>query len=210
MLTFFIFTSFLYPNIYVLILSTIVTSNVYNFLFQNVFSNCIAFILFMTSYLIFNDDLLITNFLNFNNSIINDYLCFFTKITICLFSGFYFFIVANFLNEQKLTSFEYLLLVLFAVLGFLLMCTSNDFLTAYLTIELSAFSMYILASFKKFSSYSVDSGIKYFITGGVSSAFFLLGSSVVYGFTGSINFSDLHNLCNYSNTHFSKLSFYDS
>jgi len=209
-LTFFVFSSFLYPDIYVLILSTIVTSNVYNFLFQNVFSNCIAFILFMTGYLIFNDDLLITNFLSFNNSIINDYLCFFTKITICLFSGFYFFIVANFFNEQKLTSFEYLLLVLFAVLGFLLMCSSNDFLTAYLTIELSAFSMYILASFKKFSSYSVDSGIKYFITGGVSSAFFLLGSSFVYGFTGSINFSDLQNLCNYSNTHFSTFSFYDS
>jgi len=70
------------------------------------------------------------------------------------------------------------------------MCSSNDLLTAYLSIELSSLAFYILASFRKVSSYSVESGIKYFITGAVSSTFFLLGSSFIYGFTGSINFSD--------------------
>jgi len=109
---------------------------------------------------------------------------------ICWFSAFYFLIVSNFLKEQKLTSFEYLLIILFAVLGLLLMCSSNDLLTAYLSIELSSLAFYILASFRKVSSYSVESGIKYFITGAVSSTFFLLGSSFIYGFTGSINFSD--------------------
>lgn len=160
----------LYPNIYVLIISVIVTGNVYNFLIQNAFSNCIAIILLMTSYLIFNDDLLVLNFLNFNNSIINDYFGYFTKIVVCLFSSFYFFIIANSLKEQKLNSFEYLLLILFAILGFLLMCSSNDLLTGYLAIELSSFSLYILASFKKVSSYSVDAAIKYFITGAISSS----------------------------------------
>ena len=70
------------------------------------------------------------------------------------------------------------------------MCSSNDLLTAYLSIELSSLAFYILASFRKISSYSVESGIKYFVTGAVSSAFFLLGSSFIYGLTGSINFSD--------------------
>lgn len=70
------------------------------------------------------------------------------------------------------------------------MCSSNDLLTAYLSIELSSLAFYILASFRKISSYSVESGIKYFVTGAVSSAFFLLGSSFIYGFTGSLNFSD--------------------
>ena len=195
--------------IYVLVVFVIITSNIYNFLLQNVFSNCIAIILFMTIYLIFNDDLVIINFSNFNNSIINDYFCYFTKITICLFAGIYFIIIANFLKEQKLISFEYLLLVLFAILGFLIMCSSNDFLTSYLSMELSAFSLYILASFKKISSYSIDSGIKYFITGAISSSFFLLGSSFIYGFIGSINFSDFHNLYNYSNTYIPRIGFFD-
>jgi NADH-quinone oxidoreductase subunit N len=74
------------------------------------------------------------------------------------------------------------------------MCCSNDLLTAYLAIELSSLAFYILASFKKTSSYSVEGGIKYFITGAVSSAFFLLGSSLIYGITGSINFTDFFDL----------------
>lgn len=144
----------------------------------------------MTSYLIFNDDLLVLNFLNFNNSIINDQLASFTRILICIFSALYFLIIASCLKEQKIISFEYPLIILLAVLGLLLMCNSNDFLIAYLAIELATLGFYILASFQKTSNCSVDTAVKYFIIGAVSSAFFLLGSSFIYGFTGSINFSE--------------------
>jgi NADH-quinone oxidoreductase subunit N len=161
----------------------------------------------MTTYLIYNDDLLIANFLTFNSSYVNDYFGFFIKIIICLFSTLYFFIIANFFKEQKLVSFEYLLLLLFAVLGFFLMCSSNDLLMSYLAIELISFSLYILAAFKKKSNYSLDSGIKYFITGAVASAFYLLGSSFIYGFTGSINFLDFHNLCNCFSSYIPELKF---
>ncbi len=74
------------------------------------------------------------------------------------------------------------------------MCSSNDLLTSYLAIELSSLAFYILASFRKVSSYSIESGIKYFIVGAISSSFFLLGSSFIYGLTGSINFSDFQDL----------------
>lgn len=83
---------------------------------------------------------------------------------------------------------------LFAILGILVMCSCNDLLTAYLAIELSSLAFYILASFRKVSVYSVESGIKYFIIGAISSAFFLLGSSFIYGAIGSINFSDFRTL----------------
>jgi NADH-quinone oxidoreductase subunit N len=141
----------------------------------------------MTGYLIFNDDLFV---LNFNNSIINDQLAFFTRILICIFSAFYFLVVASCLKEQKIISFEYPLIILFAVLGLLLMCNSNDFLITYLAIELATLAFYIVASFQKTSNCSSDTAVKYFIIGAVSSAFFLLGSSFIYGFTGSINFSE--------------------
>ena len=94
------------------------------------------------------------------------------------------------MRTDFVSSIGWLKLILFAVLGLLLMCSSNDLLTAYLSIELSSLAFYILTSFRKISSYSVESGIKYFVTGAVSSAFFLLGSSYIYGLTGSINFSD--------------------
>ena len=76
--------------IYVLVVSVLITNNVYNFLIQHVFSNCLAVILFMTAYLIFNDDLLVVKFLSFSNSFISDYFGYFTKLTLCLFSSFDF------------------------------------------------------------------------------------------------------------------------
>jgi NADH:ubiquinone oxidoreductase subunit 2 (subunit N) len=193
--------------VYVLIITLVITSNIYNFLIQHILSNCIAISLFMTAYLMYNDDLLTIYILSFNNSYINDYFGFCIKITICLFSSFYFLIIANFFREQKLLSFEYLLLLLFAILGFFLMCNSNDLLTSYLAIELVSFSLYILAAFKKMCNYSIDSGIKYFVTGAIASTFYLFGSSVIYGFTGSIHFLDYHSLCNCFSSYIIELDF---
>lgn len=176
--------------LYVLIVIVLITYSVYGLILQKALSECISIILLMTCYLILNDDLMSLNFVSFHNSIINDSLATITKFLICFFSAIYFLLVSNSLKEQKLTSFEYLLIILFAILGLMLMCSSNDLLTTYLSIELSSLALYILASFKKSSSYSVESGLKYFITGAVSSAFFLLGSSFIYAFSGSIYFND--------------------
>ena len=180
--------------IYILIVVTLITYNSNGLLLQKAISECMALILFMSCYLMVNDDLISLNFLSFNHSIINDYFAFFTKFLLCFFSAVYFLFMADSLKEQKLTSFEYLIVILFAILGLVLMCCSYDLLVTYLAIELSSLAFYILASFKKTSSYSTESGIKYFITGAVSSAFFLLGSSFIYGISGSINFYDFYDL----------------
>ena len=101
--------------LYVLIVVVLITYNVYGLLLQKAMSECMALILLMACYLIVNDDLIISNFTSFNNSIINDYFAFFTKIAICFFSALYFLIIADSLKEQKLTSFEYLLIILFSL-----------------------------------------------------------------------------------------------
>ncbi len=182
--------------IYILIVIVLVTYNVYGLMIQKAVSECMALIMFMSCFLLFNDDLISIELLTFNNSVYNDYLGFYTKFIVCFSSAIYFLIISNSLKDQRLTSFEYLLLMLFSILGLILMCSSNDLLTAYLAIELASLSCYLLASFKKTSSYSVEGGIKYFITGAVSSAFFLLGSSLIYGITGSINFYDFFDMLN--------------
>lgn len=177
--------------IYVLIVIVIITYNVYGLLIHKALSECLALILLMACYLIFNDyDVLVSNTLSFHHSIINDYLTYLSKILICLFTAFYFVLISSSLKEQKLTSFEYLLIILLSTLGLLLMCSSGDLLTAYLSIELSSLALYILAAFRKTSTYSIESGLKYFITGAVSSGFFLLGSSFIYLNSGSIYFDD--------------------
>jgi NADH:ubiquinone oxidoreductase subunit 2 (subunit N) len=67
-----------------------------------------------------------------------------------------------------------------SILGFFLLCCSNDLLTAYLAIELQGLSFYVLASFKKTSNYSAESGVKYFILGSFSTIIFLFGINFIY------------------------------
>jgi NADH-quinone oxidoreductase subunit N len=66
--------------------------------------------------------------------------------------------------------------------------SAYDFVSFYLALELQSLSFYILASFKKDSAFSTESGLKYFILGALSSGFLLFGMSLVYGAVGSTNF----------------------
>jgi NADH-quinone oxidoreductase subunit N len=83
------------------------------------------------------------------------------------------------------------LLTLLSILGLLLLVSSNDLITAYLAIEMQSLSFYVLATFKRESAFSTESGLKYFILGAFSSGLILFGSSYIYGLTGSLNFTDL-------------------
>ena len=191
---------------YFLFVGVLITCNVYGLLIQKAFSECTALFLLMNFYLLFNEHIFYYNFLNFNHFFINDYFSVIVKIFILFCSVIYFLIISNTLKMQKIIAIEYILIILFCILGLLLLCNCNDLLTVYLVIELSSLGFYILAAFKKISVYSLASGLKYFIIGAMSSAFFLLGSSFFYGFTGSINLLDFHNLLNYSSFYF---NFYD-
>lgn len=109
-------------------------------------------------------------------------------------SIFCFLMIQRYINIQKINYFEYSIIILFALLGILFICSANDLITAYLSIELQSLSFYIMASMKKDSAFSVDAGLKYFILGAFSSSLFLFGSSILYGISGTTNFEDLKNL----------------
>jgi NADH-quinone oxidoreductase subunit N len=124
---------------------------------------------------------------------LNGELAILAKFIICFISAFYFLISSYSLTEQKLTAPEYTIIKAFSILGLLLVCNGNDFLTVYLSLELTSLSSYVLASFKK-THCSSESGLKYFIIGSLSSAFFLFESSFLYLETGTIYFTDYTNL----------------
>ena len=142
--------------------------------------------------LLINENLSFFNCFSGNNFIINDYLGFVSKLVIC-FISFLFLILITIGYEDRTSqnNFEYTILVLISVLGLLLLCSSNDLITAYLAIELQSVAFYVMAAFKKNSTYSIESGLKYFIIGSLSSAFFLFGSALIYGCLGSLNLDDL-------------------
>lgn len=183
--------------LYILVVVVLISYNVYGLIVQKALSESVGLVLLLACCLMLNDNLILKEsdfvlyfILGFSKSTITDPFSFFSKFIVSFFSALYFFIIADFLKDYRLMFFEYLLILLFATLGLILLCSSNDLLTAFLAIELISLSSYILAAFKKTSSYSAEAGIKYLVTGAISSAFFLLGSSFMYAYSGSLNIND--------------------
>lgn len=102
----------------------------------------------------------------------------------------------NKLNYAK----EYSLVVLFSSLGSILLLSSSDLISMYLSIELQSFGVYILASLFRYSESATSAGLKYFLLGGLSSCIILLGSGLIYAYTGLTNFENIYSLVSvYSN-----------
>ena len=149
-------------------------------------------LILLSAALILNEDLLVMSSFTSNNFIINDYFSFASKLVICITSALFLIVVnVSFRDEPIQNNFEYVILITISILGLLLLCSANDLITAYLAIELHSIAFYIMSAFKRKSSYSIESGLKYFIIGALSSALFLLGSAIVYGCMGSLSFDDL-------------------
>ena len=181
--------------IYLLLYSSIISTHKTYPLIQNLLLKLVILSLIFCTFLLYNDSFLLTDInLFFTNSFILDYLSFFAKITTVIFSICCLIMIQNYIKDHKLNQFEYLIIILISILGFLLLCSANDFLTAYLAIEVQSLSFYIMAAFKKNSSFSVEAGLKYFVLGSFSSALLLFGISLLYGALGTFNFDDINSL----------------
>ena len=111
------------------------------------------------------------------------------------------------LISNKNKSKQYSLIVLFNILGALLLVSSSDLISIYLSIELQSFGLYILATLYKEKLSSTSAGLKYFLLGGLSSCIILLGSGLIYSYTGLTNLELIYTLLSiYSNTNFSDIN----
>ena len=84
---------------------------------------------------------------------------------------------------------EFYGLLILATLGAVLMASAGELLTAYLGIELLSFSLYIAVSLTKGDLRSNEASLKYVLLGGVASASLLYGLSLLYGVSGSTDYS---------------------
>jgi NADH-quinone oxidoreductase subunit N len=97
----------------------------------------------------------------------------------------------DYLRDEKLTRFEFPLLITLATLGMLVMISANDLIVLYVGLELQSLALYVLASFARDNARSTEAGLKYFVLGALSSGMLLYGASLVYGFTGATGFDPI-------------------
>src|ERR1041384_7213345 len=86
---------------------------------------------------------------------------------------------------------EYYALILFALAGMLLASSANDFSLLFVSLELITITFYVLTSFQRARLASLEAGVKYLIIGALSTAFTVFGIALVYGVSGTLNFSEL-------------------
>ena len=115
----------------------------------------------------------------------------FLKSIILICAGFvvYFYLIVK--NENSLQRPEFSMVILISTIGMMLMVSSNDLLSLFVSIELQSLALYILVSFFKEDFNSSEAGVKYFVIGSLSTCIFLFGASLIYGLVGSTNFSEI-------------------
>jgi NADH-quinone oxidoreductase subunit N len=97
-------------------------------------------------------------------------------------------------RKQHISRFEFPVLMLFSVVGMMVMTSASNMMTLYLGLELQSLALYVLAAFARDDLRSSEAGLKYFVLSGLASGLLLYGISLVYGFSGTMDFHQLRTL----------------
>ena len=93
---------------------------------------------------------------------------------------------------EHLKIIEYPLILLFIITGAILLMSTNDLVSIFLAIELQSYGLYILSTIYRNSELSTTGGLIYFLLGGLSSCFILLGTGLLYANSGSTSLDSLY------------------
>jgi NADH-quinone oxidoreductase subunit N len=113
------------------------------------------------------------------------------SITICLAVIFGALMLSAYLVRMNADGPELYALLLTSAIGALVMASANELIVLFLGLEILSLSLYLLAASNRDREQSQEAGLKYFILGGFSSAFFLYGVALIFGSTGSTKISGI-------------------
>ncbi len=90
-------------------------------------------------------------------------------------------------SRAKINLFEFYSVTLLALISLMILVSSYDLISIYVAIEMQSLCFYILAAINRYSAFSTEAGLKYFVLGAFISGLFLFGASILYGITGTTN-----------------------
>jgi NADH-quinone oxidoreductase subunit N len=97
----------------------------------------------------------------------------------------------DYLKRTGMERGEFYALMLFTTVGMMFMVSANDLIVVFVALELLSIPLYVLSAFRAPELKSEEAGIKYFILGAFSSAFFVYGAALIYGATGTTNLQSI-------------------
>jgi NADH-quinone oxidoreductase subunit N len=121
----------------------------------------------------------------------NKYTVFSKFLMLTLSLGVYVSI-KPFLENDGLQKPEFMFLLATSICGYMLMVSSQNFISLFLSMELAGFATYLMIAFSRDKDLCIEAALKYFVLGSVSAAFFLFGASFLYGIGGSNSYNVLY------------------
>lgn len=104
---------------------------------------------------------------------------------------------------------EYPLIILFIITGASFLISNSDLISVFLSIELQSYGLYIISTIYRDSESATASGLTYFLLGGLSSCFILLGSALLYANSGTTSLDNIYIISSISEFHHSSVSMYE-
>jgi NADH-quinone oxidoreductase subunit N len=129
--------------------------------------------------------------LGYNGQFVVDAFSSFNKLLILAGAFLALVLSLDFNRLQKIGRFEFPVLMLLSVVGQLVMVSASNMMTLYLGLELQSLALYVLAAFARDDLRSSEAGLKYFVLSGLASGLLLYGISLIYGFSGTMDFAQL-------------------
>ena len=111
---------------------------------------------------------------------------------------YYETIILNKMGEQ-FKIIEYPLIIIFIITGGVFLISTSDLVSIFLSIELQSYGLYLLSTIYRDSEPATSGGLMYFLLGGLSSCFILLGTALLYGNSGTTNLESLYIITSISN-----------
>ncbi|MEQ8326169.1 NADH-quinone oxidoreductase subunit NuoN [Parvibaculum sp.] len=112
----------------------------------------------------------------------------FMKLLILLAAAAAIVMSLTYIRREKMDRFEFPVLIALATLGMFMMVSANGLISLYMGLELQSLSLYVIAAFNRDSGRATEAGLKYFVLGALASGMLLYGASLIYGFTGTVEF----------------------
>lgn len=129
--------------------------------------------------------------LTFNDGFVVDSFARFFKVLTLLGAAAAILLSSDALRRDGSMRFEFPVLVVLSTIGMMMMISANDLISLYVGLELQSLSLYVVAAFDRDNEKSTEAGLKYFVLGALSSGMLLYGASLVYGFTGTVNYAGI-------------------
>ena len=124
----------------------------------------------------------------FGGQLVADGFGAFGKLIIYLSAAVAIVMAHNWFERDFEHGAEYPVLILMAAVGMSVMVSATSLVTLYVGVELNSLAAYVLASYRRTDERSAEAGLKYFVLGALASGIMLYGISLLYGFTGTIQF----------------------